>query len=550
MLTFEIVLFFLSIILLSTSIAGYGSLIKLKNNDNLFTNIFLGFAVISLIITVIHFFFSINLLISFLMFFFGIFIFFLKKRKNFTNIIERKNVYFLLIILLLIPIYVSQKYHEDFGYYHLPYAIGLIEEKIIFGFSNIDQSYVYNSIWLNLYSIFFLNDKNFNFLTLPSFLLYLTFIIFTLNQVISKKKIIVSDYYLIVTLFYFILKFTRISEFGVDLPSIIFSVLGIYYFFKFFETEILEEKEDYFFLIVIFSIFSILIKLSTIPIILLSFYLYIKFFKNLKYSIFRLRYFLVYFLSLSFLIQQYIYTGCFLFPSNFTCLNVSWFNEDYLKLSRNLELVNKSYYHEAKDIYNQEEFLSNLNWIYFWFKRSFIEIMEHLLTIILPSLFFLLFLKKNDESRLYFKENISLYTFLFVSLLFWLNFSPVYRFAIHLFVTLIFMMLLNFFSTKKFSKKIFFIFFSIFLLFSFSKNILRISKSDDIYLGIQKINNEYIYNSNYTNKYVKIFRPNLEKNRKNSWQGRLCWDIPFVCSYNNLEVVKKNGYLIFRKLKN
>ncbi len=550
MLTFEIVLFFLSIILLSTSIAGYGSLIKLKNNDNLFTNIFLGFAVISLIITVIHFFFSINLLISFLMFFFGIFIFFLKKRKNFTNIIERKNVYFLLIILLLIPIYVSQKYHEDFGYYHLPYAIGLIEEKIIFGFSNIDQSYVYNSIWLNLYSIFFLNDKNFNFLTLPSFLLYLTFIIFTLNQVISKKKIIVSDYYLIVTLFYFILKFTRISEFGVDLPSIIFSVLGIYYFFKFFETEILEEKEDYFFLIVIFSIFSILIKLSTIPIILLSFYLYIKFFKNLKYSIFRLRYFLVYFLSLSFLTQQYIYTGCFLFPSNFTCLNVSWFNEDYLKLSRNLELVNKSYYHEAKDIYNQEEFLSNLNWIYFWFKRSFIEIMEHLLTIILPSLFFLLFLKKNDESRLYFKENISLYTFLFVSLLFWLNFSPVYRFAIHLFVTLIFMMLLNFFSTKKFSKKIFFIFFSIFLLFSFSKNILRISKSDDIYLGIQKINNEYIYNSKYTNKYVKIFRPNLEKNRKNSWQGRLCWDIPFVCSYNNLEVVKKNGYLIFRKLKN
>ncbi len=550
MLTFEIVLFFLSIILLSTSIAGYGSLIKLKNNDNLFTNIFLGFAVISLIITVIHFFFSINLLISFLMFFFGIFIFFLKKRKNFTNIIERKNVYFVLIILLLIPIYVSQKYHEDFGYYHLPYAIGLIEEKIIFGFSNIDQSYVYNSIWLNLYSIFFLNDKNFNFLTLPSFLLYLTFIIFTLNQVISKKKIIVSDYYLIVTLFYFILKFTRISEFGVDLPSIIFSVLGIYYFFKFFETEILEEKKDYFFLIVIFSIFSILIKLSTIPIILLSFYLYIKFFKNLKYSIFRLRYFLVYFLSLSFLIQQYIYTGCFLFPSNFTCLNVSWFNEDYLKLSRNLELVNKSYYHEAKDIYNQEEFLSNLNWIYFWFKRSFIEIMEHLLTIILPSLFFLLFLKKNDESRLYFKENISLYTFLFVSLLFWLNFSPVYRFAIHLFVTLIFMMLLNFFSTKKFSKKIFFIFFSIFLLFSFSKNILRISKSDDIYLGIQKINNEYIYNSKYTNKYVKIFRPNLEKNRKNSWQGRLCWDIPFVCSYNNLEVVKKNGYLIFRKLKN
>ena len=51
--------------------------------------------------------------------------------------------------------YLSQKYHEDFGYYHLPYALAFLEEKIIFGFANINPSYVYNSIWLNLNSIFF-----------------------------------------------------------------------------------------------------------------------------------------------------------------------------------------------------------------------------------------------------------------------------------------------------------------------------------------------------------------------------------------------------------
>ena len=51
--------------------------------------------------------------------------------------------------------FISQKYHEDFGYYHLPYALGLIEEKIIFGFANIDKSYVYNSIWLNYIQYFF-----------------------------------------------------------------------------------------------------------------------------------------------------------------------------------------------------------------------------------------------------------------------------------------------------------------------------------------------------------------------------------------------------------
>ena len=56
-----------------------------------------------------------------------------------------------------------------------------------------------------------------------------------------------ADYYLIITVFYFVLKFTRISEFGVDLPATIFSVLGIYYFLKFAETKFIEKKENYFF---------------------------------------------------------------------------------------------------------------------------------------------------------------------------------------------------------------------------------------------------------------------------------------------------------------
>ena len=392
----------------------------------------------------------------------------------------------------------SQKYHEDFGYYHLPFVLGLIEEKIIFGFSNIDQAYVYNSLWLNIYSIFVLEDKDFDLLTLPSFILYISFIIFSFNRIISKKNLITSDYY--------------------------------------------------FFLITIFSIFSILIKLSTLPIILLSIYLYIKYFRELKFSIFNLKYILVYSLLIFFLVQQFIYTGCFFFPTKLTCLNVSWFNQEYLQLSQRLELVNKSY-SLAREIYTPEAYLKNFNWIYFWFKRSLVEISEHLFTIIIPTTLFLLFLKKNKENIFFFKESIFIYIFLFAGLAFWLNFSPVYRFATHLFLTLLFMLFLNFFSSKQFSKKVFIIFFSVFILFNFSKNILRIYEQNDIYYGIQKIHNEYVQNVEYSNKHAKIYLPNFEKNSHNGWQGRLCWDIPFVCSYNNLEVVKKNGYLVFRKLK-
>ena len=240
MIFLQILLFFASIVLLSLSISGYGKLITFKVENNFFLEIFFGFLIITYIVTTIHFFFKIDLIFSSLIFLFGLILFLKKKPILTSQFFKIKNISFLIVIFFFIPMFLTQKYHEDFGYYHLPYALGFLEEKIIFGYANIDKSYVYNSIWLNLYSIFFLENKNFNFLTLPSFILYLTLILFSLNQILSNKNKLTSDYFLIVILFYFILKFTRISEFGVDLPSIIFSILGIYYFIKFFETKLLE----------------------------------------------------------------------------------------------------------------------------------------------------------------------------------------------------------------------------------------------------------------------------------------------------------------------
>ena len=550
MIFFNILIFIVSIILISISISGFGRLLSSNLNKYFFLNIFLGYLIISSIITFTHFFFRINLFLSFIIFIIGLLIFFYKNKINLFSFCKVKNIHYILIILLLVPLYLSQKYHEDFGYYHLPYAIGLIEEKIIFGFANIDKPYVYNSIWLNLYSIFFLSDKNFDYLTLPTFILFLNFILFSISQVISKNRLENSDYFLIITIFYFILKFTRISEFGFDLPAIIFSILSIYYFIKFSETNFFEEKKEYFYLNSVFAIFSILIKLSTLPLILLPSVLFLKNFKNLNSYIFNLKFNFIYILIIIFLIQQFIYSGCLFFPTNLTCLNVSWFNAENLKLSNELQLVNKSYFHVAKEIYSPDEYLKNFNWIIFWFKKNFVEISEHLLTIILPITLFSIFLKKKENSSFLLKEKFSLYSFLVIGFLFWLNFSPVYRFATHLFITLIFVVFISNLTNKEFSKNFFLLFVMIFIFFNFSKNILRLVKTDDIFIGIKKIENKYVLNKKNQNQIIKIYRPDIEKNSINSWQGRLCWNTPFICSYNKLDVIKKNGYLIIKKLKN
>ena len=549
MIFFQILIFIVSIVLISISFSGFGKFLSSNSNKYFFLNVLLGYLIISSIITLFHFFFKINLFLSVIIFTLGLLFFFYNNKINFFSFLKVKNIHYVVIILLLIPIYLSQKYHEDFGYYHLPYAIGLIEEKIIFGFANIDKPYVYNSIWLNLYSIFFLSDKNFNFLTLPTFLLFLNFITFSISQVISKNKVENSDYFLIITLFYFILKFTRISEFGFDLPAIIFSILSIYYFIKFSEANLFEEKKEYFFLNSAFAIFSILIKLSTLPLIFLPTYLFFKNFKNLNPYVFNLKFCFIYVFVIIFLIQQFIYSGCLFFPTNFTCLNVSWFNEENLKLSNELQLVNKSYFHAAKEIYSPDEYLKNFNWLIFWLKRNFVEITEHLLTIIFPIILFFIFLKKKKKSSFLFKEKFILYFFLVIGFLFWLNFSPVYRFATHLFVTLVFVILIKYLMSKKFSKKIFLFFIMIFIFFNFSKNILRLVETGDIFIGIKKIENKYILNEKNQNQIIKIYRPDVKKNSINSWQGRLCWNTPFICSYYKLEVKKKNSYLIIKKLK-
>ena len=60
--------------------------------------------------------------------------------------------------------------------------------------------------------------------------------------------------------------------------------------------------------------------------------------------------------------------------------------------------------------------------------------------------------------------------------------------------------------------------------------------------------NNYILNETDSNEFAKIFVPDVENNKKNGWQGRLCWNTPFICSYNKLEVKRKNGYLMIIKI--
>jgi len=547
MIVVNIIFFILFSSIIIVSFSGLGNLFTRNRDSDFFLKVFYGLIVISLLITSIHFFVKINIYISLSILFIGL----IFGLKNINKINKKDKIIYFIIFLILTPIYITQKHHEDFGYYHLPYVINMANEKIVFGLANTNRAFVHNSLWLNVMSAFYIKN-NFNFVTLPNFLVYLTFIIFSANQIIKNKKKI-SYFFLIISIFYLILKFTRISEFGNDIPAIIFSILSIFYFFRFFEKEEIKIKKNYFFYNFSFAIFAILIKFSSIPIIILSILIFFKHHKLLIREIFKLNFLLIYFLGLIFFIQQFIYTGCFIFPSTVSCLDVAWFNDYYLTSKARLELVNKSYFATAKDIMSSEEYLKNFKWLPYWFQRNYIGILEHLLTMIVPFLFFLLILK-NDNKNTLFNFN-GFYFFIFftiVGFIFWLNFSPVYRFGIIYFLSLVLLSTYFLYKIKYFSRKIFINFFIVFLIFNFSKNIIRLSKEDKIFFGIKKIDNEFVENKKNYKNVIKVYMPDFEENKKkgNGWQGKLCWDIKFLCTKNNVLIYKKNNYLIIEKSKN
>ena len=539
-------LFVTAFFFISVSLSGHGKVITYKNNFDFFENIFFGFISLALINTFIHFFVEIEFQYSFCILLIGLIFF----RKNLfkQKLLTKKNIFFLLLLIFLIPLFISQKYHEDFGYYHLPYALLLLEEKIIFGIANSNIAYVYNSIWLNIYPSFFLWDKSYDYLTFSTFILYVIFICYLINNIFKNENWKLSKLFSILLIFYYVLKFTRISEFGLDLPSAIYSNLSILFFIKFFETDNTYEKKKFFFLNLNFVIFSILIKLSSLPVILLSIILYFKNFKLLKKELIKVNFIFIYLLSLFFLFQQFIYTGCFIFPNELSCLNVSWFNHDFLSLKTILETTNKSY-SEAKEIMSKEEFLENFKWFPYWFKRNYSEIGTHILTMLLPMITIYFFTKKKNEKNPRANE-IRLYLLIFVliSLVFWLTFSPVYRFAVPFFVTAVFLTLYIFFNKREIPNNLFLIFIIICLSFSFIKNVNRIYEKKKIVFGIDKMVNKYLLDKENSKNHTNIFFVDNENNQSNGWQGRLCWDVPVVCTYMKIQVNRDNNYLFINKL--
>ena len=122
----------------------------------------------------------------------------------------------------------------DAGLYHLPYINIINDEKIIIGLSNLHSRFGHISIVQYTSAIFKNSLFGTNGILIPTALISSFFILFLLDILIkTKKKILLSEYYLTFFLFIFSLyHFSNYSEYGNDVPAYIYFFFTIVIFYK------------------------------------------------------------------------------------------------------------------------------------------------------------------------------------------------------------------------------------------------------------------------------------------------------------------------------
>lgn len=489
-------------------------------------------------------------------------------------IIFSKNINYKIIKISFIAGFVSSILiilnnvnRPDAGLYHLPYINIINNEKIILGLSNLHSRFGHISIVQYTSAIFKNSLFGTNGILIPTALISSFFILFLLDLLIKiKKKILLTEYYLIFLLLIFSLyHFSNYSGYGNDVPAYIYFFFTIVIFYKikdFKKANYIENGK-----ILVTSIFVLLNKIFLILILLIPIMNFFLIKRKKDFIKYRALLFSLIFILLWF-IKNTLATGCLLYPIELTCIKkINWLNiNDVKNLNIHGEAWSKAWNDQKEPRIAMEEYNSEFKWVKTWKEKHFKKILEKffpfLIFNILIIFFFFFFYRKKKIKIIAIKDyqnKFKIYFLLFLSTLgifFWFSKFPLYRFGLGYLVTFVIcstlLILINFSKNKnyfliKFYK--FTIYTGIFLFIIF--NAKRINNNFGIYY------NNYpwpkIYSFSEENTLI-TYKPIFQDNTIIYYmaEGELCMYGKSPCtSYYNKEIKfkEKYNYKIFYKKK-
>ena len=462
----------------------------------------------------------------------GLFSFFLLLKKR----LFRKKIKLILLIssVLFIGI-LMHKTHDDFFYYHFPYIISLIELKKIFGLGNLEHGFRTPSSIFYFNSLFYLPILQKSLINSGAIYFMIFSNIFLIQKVFNQLKNKKFNFLLILSLFSLLFIntiFYRLAEHGTDRSALILIFILAIYYLESTNKKLSKINFKHYYqkiLVIILLIISLksfyLIYTLFIFILLFEFRKILfeeKFYKKIFFE--RISYYFLIGTSI-FVFTIFSNTGCFIYPASFSCLeSFAWSipKKEVLEMKTWYELWSKAGASPTYKIDDVEFYLSGLNWFPNWVQNHFFnKISDFLLSLILIVIISSIFLLTFNKAKLP-KRNFYLFYFLILFLLLeWFLNHPALRYGGFTLIALsIFIPLSIFIESRlnldsKLTKKVTFLIFLSFLIFSF-KNIDRILKEFDKYNYNPLINAHYYIDVN-TYDFNKIL---LKAEKKRDIDGK------------------------------
>ena len=561
MIDFLIFIFFFYICLIS--VLGYGGIFKkiflnkLKTNEEI--NIYLGFyglTFITLIALFSSFFTEHNFYHNIFLHLIGLFYFFYSPIKK--NITFYKHIFY--ISILLIPLLLISKTHDDFSYYHYPFTKFLTENHVIFGMGHINLGYNFLS------SIFFLNStfylpfiKLFSFhFSIIYFLLFFNYFLFV--KIFSTTTQKYFKYLYLLTFIFFNLSFNRLAEFGMDKGGQLLIVLLIIKLFEILTQYKKKNKTEHILLLIPLVGLCISSKTYFLTYLVLGFSIFLideKYIQNFKKIIFTKSFMsliLILFFTFS---HHFVSTGCLISPLPYLCFdqNFNWARSinEVKDLSVWLEQWSKAGASPTYRVEDELNYIKNFNWLTNWFREYFIVKFLDQIGILFLSIVLIIFSLKKfqlSNNKILFKKEFLLYFFLLTFIFFvWFTNHPTLRYGGYSIFYLIvsFPIALIFYKLKNKNnqiKKISIIVLLVIILVDL-KNIIRINKEfhrGDFYS---------FKNFPYFAIKNKEFNSKRFKSGLTIYSAHHCWNTPSPCGTfdEEINVYYKNGYYFIERLK-
>ncbi len=486
-----------------------------------------------------------------LLFFFKFFF----ENKNINNL---RNLIFIFFVFI-IGIYIF-KNHDDFPYYHLTYALNLVENKFIIGSGAFGHGFRTPSTLFFFHSTLYLPGIEYFLFNSAGFYVLIFFNFIILEKILNsflKKNYDLSYYFSLLIFSYVNIIFYRLAEYGVDKISQILFFLILLQFLELkkinknnFKSQIID-KINY---ILIFIVFASSIKSIYLIYFLLVPILYFNTIK-IKKIIFinKKTIFILFFIVFLNQFMSFLSTGCFLYPEKSSCIEkVKWSipKSEVMTLKTHYSWWSKSGGgpNYSVDV-PKEEYIKNFNWTKNWIDNYFFnKVSDNLLGLVLLNLIFILFFFSKKRKKIKLTDYKQIYFIILIFFLVWFFNHPALRYGGYVLIAAPILLLcsqylasidLNKKSIK--NKSIYLIILTI-LIFNL-KNFNRINKEIKVYKYPIKENPFFrVLKTNYYNP-IKFNGLKIYANK-----DQMCWATPTPCTYNpNLIIYKKFSFFIVKK---